>query len=127
MDHDRSTLSPGIPNGARMASEGMTMAAARPDPEIAAVARRRRGSAGEKRVLMVAASPPGEVAIKDSARSEASLLRDRYAQRDSQRTTASRPRLHPNASLPAGSYNRAAVRLLSVLRAVNREAKPMRQ
>lgn len=64
MDHDRSTLSPGIPNGARMASEGMTMAAARPDPEIAAVARRRRGSAGEKRVLMVAASPPGEVANK---------------------------------------------------------------
>ena len=55
MSHDRSTLSPGIPEGARRASEGMPEAAARPDPEVVAVARRRRFSAGEKRVLLAEA------------------------------------------------------------------------
>ena len=55
MSHDRSTLSPGIPEGTRRASEGMPGAAARPDPEVVAVARRRRFSAGEKRVLLVEA------------------------------------------------------------------------
>ena len=55
MSHDRSTLSPGIPEGARRASEGMPGAAARPDPEVMAIARRRRFSAGEKRVLLAEA------------------------------------------------------------------------
>lgn len=45
----------GIPEGARRASEGMPRAAARPDPEVVAIARRRRYSAGEKRALLAEA------------------------------------------------------------------------
>ena len=52
MSHDRPTRSPGIPKGARSASEWMLGAAARPDLEVVAVGRRRRFSAGEKRVVL---------------------------------------------------------------------------
>jgi transposase len=55
MNHDPSTLSPGIPSGARRASDGMPGAAARPDPEVVAIARRRRFSVGEKRALLAEA------------------------------------------------------------------------
>src|SRR5664279_3409862 len=42
----------GIPEGARRASEGMPRAAAAPDPEVVATARRRQFSAGEQRTLL---------------------------------------------------------------------------
>src|SRR5450755_4953214 len=45
----------GIPEGARRASEGMPRAAAAPDPEVFATARRRQFSAGEKRALLAEA------------------------------------------------------------------------
>ncbi len=50
-----STSALGIPEGARRASEGMPRAAAPPDPEVVAIARRRRYSAGEKRALLAEA------------------------------------------------------------------------
>jgi len=45
----------GIPEGARRANEGMPRAAAAPDPEVVAIARRRQFSAGEKRALLAEA------------------------------------------------------------------------
>jgi transposase len=45
----------GIPEGARRASEGMPRTAAPADPEVVAIARRRRYSAGEKRALLAEA------------------------------------------------------------------------
>ncbi len=45
----------GIPEGARRASEGMLRAAAPPDPEVLAVARRRQFSSSEKRALLAEA------------------------------------------------------------------------
>ena len=48
----------GIPEGARRASDGMPWprrGAARPDPEVVAIARRRQFSAGEKRALLAEA------------------------------------------------------------------------
>jgi transposase len=50
-----STSALGVPEGARRASEGTPSAAAAPDPEVVAVARRRRFSAGEKRALLAEA------------------------------------------------------------------------
>ena len=55
MNLDPSTPSPGIPSGARRASEGMPRAAARPDPEVVAIARRRQFSIGQKRALLAEA------------------------------------------------------------------------
>ena len=55
MNPDPSTPSPGIPSGARRASEGMPGAAARPDPEVVAIARRRQFSIGQKRALLAEA------------------------------------------------------------------------
>ena len=55
MNPDPSTPSPGIPSGARRASEGMPGAAARPDPEVVAIARRRQFSIGQKRALVAEA------------------------------------------------------------------------
>ena len=55
MNRDPSALTPSIPEGARRASEGMPVPAARPDPEVVAVARRRKFSAGEKRALLAEA------------------------------------------------------------------------
>ena len=52
MNLDPSAPSPGIPEGVRRASEGMPGAAARPHRRLA---RRRRFSAGEKRVLLAEA------------------------------------------------------------------------
>jgi len=45
----------GIPEEARRASEGMPRAAAAPDSEVVAIARRRQFSAGEKRALLAEA------------------------------------------------------------------------
>ncbi len=45
----------GIPEGARRASEGMPRAAAAPDPEVVATARRRQFSSSEKRMLLAEA------------------------------------------------------------------------
>jgi transposase len=47
--------SPGIPEGARRASEGTPGDAAPPDPEVVAIARRRQYSGSEKRVLLAEA------------------------------------------------------------------------
>ena len=55
MNPDRSTSNPGIPSGARRASDGMPGSAARPDPEVVAVARRRQFSIGQKRALLAEA------------------------------------------------------------------------
>ena len=55
MDSTSPALALGIPEGARRASEGMPRAAARPDPEVVAVARRRQYSGSEKRVLLAEA------------------------------------------------------------------------
>jgi transposase len=55
MISDSSTPVLGIPEGARRASEGMPSSAASPDPEVVAIARRRRFSAGEKRALLAEA------------------------------------------------------------------------
>ena len=55
MNPDPSTSSPGIPSGARRASDGMPGSAARPDPEVVAVARRRQFSVGQKRALLAEA------------------------------------------------------------------------
>jgi len=55
MVNDSSTSALGVPEGARRASEGMPRAAAPPDPEVVAIARRRRFSAGEKRALLAEA------------------------------------------------------------------------
>ena len=56
MNPDPSTPSPGIPDGARRANGGMPGAAARPHPEIVAVARRRQFSVGQKRALLAEAN-----------------------------------------------------------------------
>ena len=55
MNPDPSTSSPGIPEGARRASDGMPGGAARPDPEVVAIARRRQFSVGQKRALLAEA------------------------------------------------------------------------
>ncbi len=55
MNLDPSTPSPGIPSGARRASDGMPGAAARPDPEVVAIARRRQFSVAQKRALLAEA------------------------------------------------------------------------
>jgi transposase len=55
MNNTPSASALGIPEGARKASEGMPRAAAAPDPEVVAIARRRRYSAGEKRALLAEA------------------------------------------------------------------------
>ena len=55
MNPDPSTPSPGIPEGARRASDGMPGAAARPDPEVVAIARRRQFSVAQKRALLAEA------------------------------------------------------------------------
>jgi len=59
MNSSMSSTSPasalGIPEGARRASEGMPRAAAAPDPEVVATARRRQFSASEKRMLLAEA------------------------------------------------------------------------
>src|SRR5437879_4057135 len=55
MVSDSSTSALGIPEGARRASEGIPRAAAAPDPEVVAIARRRQFSAGEKRALLAEA------------------------------------------------------------------------
>ena len=52
MNNTPSASALGILEGARRASEGMPSAAAAPDPEVVAIARRRRYSAGEKRALL---------------------------------------------------------------------------
>ena len=55
MINDSPASAQGIPEGARRASDGMPWAAARPDPEVVAIARRRQFSAGEKRALVAEA------------------------------------------------------------------------
>jgi transposase len=55
MNNTPSASALGILEGARRASEGMPRAAAPPDPEVVATARRRRYSAGEKRALLAEA------------------------------------------------------------------------
>lgn len=56
MNNTPSASALGILEGARRASEGMPRAAAAPpDPEVVAIARRRRYSAGEKRALLAEA------------------------------------------------------------------------
>jgi len=55
MNNTPSASALGILEGARRASEGMPRAAAPPDPEVVAIARRRRYSAGEKRALLAEA------------------------------------------------------------------------
>ena len=55
MNNAPSASALGIPEGARRASEGMPRAAAPPDPEVVAIARRRRYSVGEKRALLAEA------------------------------------------------------------------------
>lgn len=55
MNNDSSTSALGTPEGARRASEGMPRAAAPHDPEVVAIARRRRYSAGEQRALLAEA------------------------------------------------------------------------
>ena len=55
MNPDPSTSNQGIPSGARRASDGMPGSAARPDPEVVAVARRRQFSIGQKRALLAEA------------------------------------------------------------------------
>lgn len=55
MSNSPSASALGIPEGARRASEGMPRAAAAPDPEVVAIARRRRYSAAEKRALLAEA------------------------------------------------------------------------
>jgi hypothetical protein len=55
MISDSSTAALGVPEGARRASEGTARAAAPPDPEVVAIARRRQFSAGEKRALLAEA------------------------------------------------------------------------
>lgn len=55
MNSTSPALALGIPEGARRASEGMPRAAARPDPEVVATARRRQFSGSEKRVLLAEA------------------------------------------------------------------------
>jgi transposase len=55
MISDSSPSALGVPEGARRASEGMPRAAAPPDPEVVATARRRQFSAGEKRALLAEA------------------------------------------------------------------------
>ena len=55
MNPDPSTSTPGIPSGARRASDGMPGSAARPEPEVVAVARRRQFSIGQKRALLAEA------------------------------------------------------------------------
>ena len=55
MNPDPSTSNPGIPSGARRASDGMPWSAARRDPEVVAVARRRQFSIGQKRALLAEA------------------------------------------------------------------------
>lgn len=55
MNNSPSASALGILEGARRASEGMPRTAAPPDPEVVAIARRRRYSAGEKRALLVEA------------------------------------------------------------------------
>jgi transposase len=55
MNNTPSASALGILEGARRASEGMPRAAAPPDPEVVAIARRRRYSAGEKRALFAEA------------------------------------------------------------------------
>ena len=51
MSHDRSALSPGIPEGARRASEGMPGAAARPDPSARQIEQLNRDNARLRRKL----------------------------------------------------------------------------
>lgn len=55
MNNTPSASALGILEGARRASEGTPRAAAPPDPEVVAIARRRRYSAGEKRALLAEA------------------------------------------------------------------------
>lgn len=55
MNNSPSASALGILEGARRASEGVPRAAAPPDPEVVAIARRRRYSAGEKRALLAEA------------------------------------------------------------------------
>jgi len=55
MINDSCASAQGIPEGARRASEGMPRAAAPPDPEVVAIARRRQFSVGEKRALLAEA------------------------------------------------------------------------
>lgn len=55
MNNIPSASAPDILEGARRASERMSGAAALPDPEVVAIARRRRYSAGEKRALLAEA------------------------------------------------------------------------
>ena len=55
MNPDPSTSNQGIPSGARRASDGLPGSAARPDPEVVAVARRRQFSIGQKRALLAEA------------------------------------------------------------------------
>jgi transposase len=55
MINDSPVSVQGIPEGARRASEGMPWAATAPDPEVVAIARRRKFSAGEKRALLAEA------------------------------------------------------------------------
>ena len=55
MNPDPSTSNPGIPEGARRASDGMPGATARPEPEVVAIARRRQFSVGQKRALLAEA------------------------------------------------------------------------
>jgi transposase len=55
MNSTSSSLSLGIPEGARRASEGMPRDAVPPDPEVVATARRRQYSGSEKRMLLAEA------------------------------------------------------------------------
>ena len=55
MNDASSASALGIPEGARRASEGMPRAAATPDPEVVATARRRQYSGSEKRMLLAEA------------------------------------------------------------------------
>ena len=59
---------------------------------------------------------------KNSARSETSLLPEGYTPRGSRTNATSRPRFHPNASLPVSSRHHAAARPLPLLRAADHEA-----
>ena len=52
MNSAPSTPNLGIPSGARRASDGMPGSAARPDPEVVAIARRRQFSVAQKRALL---------------------------------------------------------------------------
>ena len=52
MNPDPSTLRLGLSAGAHRSDDGIPLAAARPDPKVVAMARRRQFSMGEKRVLL---------------------------------------------------------------------------